>query len=191
MREHHFESWGQFATHTEALKDGSSSTAQFEAAVDAVATGDISTLERVLRTNPDLIRTRSTCTHHAMLLHYVGANGVEGFRQRTPTNTVKVAQVLLDAGADVNAMADMYGGADTLGLAATSIHPITAGVQEELMAFLLSRGASIATARAAPGRRASSMRVSPMGDQAPPNSSRNVLRCWIWRRRRESGDSIR
>ena len=38
----------------------------------------------------------------------------------------------------------MYGGgSDTLGLAATSIHPVTAGVQEELMAFLLARGASL------------------------------------------------
>jgi hypothetical protein len=85
-------------------------------------------------------------THHATLLHYVGANGVELFRQRTPKNAVKVADVLLDAGANINAMADMYGSADTLGLVATSIHPITAGVQEELMECLLSRGASVTTA---------------------------------------------
>jgi len=43
---------------------------------------------------------------------------------------------------DINATADMYGGgSDTLGLASTSIHPVTAGVQDELMAFLLARGA--------------------------------------------------
>ena len=39
------------------------------------------------------------------------------------------------------------GGSDTLGLAATSIHPVTAGVQEELMAFLLARGASLEEAQ--------------------------------------------
>src|SRR5436309_4966003 len=62
---------------------------------------------------------------------------------RTPKNIVKVAEALLDAGADINATADMYGGGSaTLGLAATSIHPVTAGVQDELMAFLLARGAS-------------------------------------------------
>jgi ankyrin repeat protein len=57
-----------------------------------------------------------------------------------------MANMLLDAGADINAVADMYGGADTLGLDATSIHPIMAGVQQELMELLLNRGASVATA---------------------------------------------
>lgn len=42
----------------------------------------------------------------------------------------------------------MYGGgAQTLGLAATSIHPVTAGVLEELLAFLLARGAAAGDAR--------------------------------------------
>ena len=143
-REHDFESWDEFAAFAEAMKDAGSTIAQFEAAVDAIVGGDIATLERLLRANPSLVRARSPRKHHSTLLHYVGSNGVEGFRQRTPKNIVKVAGVLLDAGANINATADMYGGgADTLGLAATSIHPVTAGVQNELMAFLLARGASV------------------------------------------------
>src|SRR5438132_5095800 len=143
-REHDFESWDRFAAFAEAMKDARSPVAQFEAAVDAIIVGDIATLERLLRANRSLVRARSTRKHHSTLLHYVGSNGVEGFRQRTPKNIVKVAEVLLDAGADINATADMYGGgSDTLGLAATSIHPVTAGVQNELMAFLLARGASL------------------------------------------------
>src|SRR5687767_9692458 len=43
------------------------------------------------------------------LLHYLGANGVEPFRQHTPKNAVEIVAVLLDAGADVNAEAQMYG----------------------------------------------------------------------------------
>ena len=148
-REHYFESWDQFAAHADALKDGNSPLARFEAAVDAVIRGDVTTLEDLLRTNPGLVRARSTRTHHSTLLHYVHANGVEGFRQRTPKNAVEVAEVLLEAGADIDAIADMYGGSDTLGLVATSIHPVTAGVQEELMAFLLSRGASLGKAKGA------------------------------------------
>jgi ankyrin repeat protein len=140
-REHHFEDWARFAAHAEALKEGSSPAAQFETAVDAVITGDVVTLERVLRENPDLIRARSARRHHSTLLHYIGANGIEGFRQRTPTNAVRVAEILLDAGAEIDAIAGMYGGSDTFGLVATSIHPVTAGVLEELMTFLLSRGA--------------------------------------------------
>jgi hypothetical protein len=143
-REHDFESWDQFAAFAEAMKDTRSPIAQFEAAVDAIVGGDTATLERLLRANPPLVRARSTRKHHSTLLHYVGSNGVEGFRQRTPKHIVKVAEVLLDAGADINATADMYGGgSDALGLAATSIHPVTAGVQEDLMAFLLARGASV------------------------------------------------
>jgi hypothetical protein len=143
-REHDFESWDEFAAFAEAMQDTGSTIAQFEAAVDAIVGGDIATLERLLRANPSLVRARSPRKHHSTLLHYVGSNGVEGFRQRTPKNIVKVAGVLLDAGANINATADMYGGgADTLGLAATSIHPVTAGVQNELMAFLLARGASV------------------------------------------------
>src|SRR5207249_60853 len=142
-REHDFENWDQFAAFAEAMKDARSTIAQFEGAVDAIVGGDIATLERLLRANPSLVRARSTRKHHSTLLHYVGSNGVEGFRERTPKNIVKVAEVLLDAGADINAMADMYGGSDTLGLAATSIHPVTTGVQNELMACLLARGASL------------------------------------------------
>lgn len=142
-KEHFFESWEQYAAFAKATADTGSPAAQFEAAVEAIIDGDLETLERLLRANPALVRARSPRTHHSMLLHYVGSNGVEGFRQRTPKNIVRVAEVLLDAGADVNAMADMYGGSDTLGLAATSIHPVTAGVQNELMAFLLARGASL------------------------------------------------
>jgi ankyrin repeat protein len=146
-REHHFESWDRFAAHAEALKDGNSAAAQFEVAVDAIITGDVLTLERLLKADPALIHARSTRTHHSTLLHYVGANGIENYRQRTPNNAVRVAEVLLDAGADIDASADMYGGSNTLGLVATSIHPVTAGVQEELMAFLLSRGATVGTAK--------------------------------------------
>jgi Ankyrin repeats (3 copies) len=148
-REHDFRSWDEFAAHADALIDSQSPVAQFEAAVDAIVTGDVPTLERLLQANPDLIRARSTRRHHSTLLHYAGANGVEGFRQRTPANAVTVAKILLDAGADIEAIADMYGGSKTLGLAATSIHPLTAGVQEELIAFLLERGASVGSANGA------------------------------------------
>ena len=46
----------------------------------------------------------------ATLLHYVGANGVEGYRQQSPPNAVAIARLLLDAGAEVDAFAGMYGG---------------------------------------------------------------------------------
>ena len=53
-----------------------------------------------------------------------------------------IATVLLDAGADVNAEADVYGGgATTFALVVTSAHPRAAGVQNQLADLLLARGA--------------------------------------------------
>jgi hypothetical protein len=144
VRNHHFESWTRFAEYIDAMKGKNSPVARFEAAVDAIITGDVATLQRLLREHPDLIRARSMRKHRATLLHYVGANGVENFRQKTPKNAVRVVKVLLKAGAEVDAAADMYGGGSTtFGLVATSIHPLLAGVQDALMDTLLTAGAAI------------------------------------------------
>ena len=119
-------------------------TDPFEAAADAVITGDLATLRAMLAADPRLIHARSSRTHHATLLHHVGANGVEAQRQRTPPNAIDVATVLLDAGADVEATCDLYGGRSrTLGLVATSIHPHRAGLQLALIDLLLARGARL------------------------------------------------
>ncbi|HEY1307706.1 MAG TPA: ankyrin repeat domain-containing protein [Vicinamibacterales bacterium] len=140
---HDFENWDQFAAFAEARGDRGSLVAQFEDAVDAIVEGDTDTVKRLLTQRPGLIHARSMRRHHSMLLHYVGANGVEGFRQRTPDNAVQILEVLLDGGADVDARADMYGGSTTVGLVATSIHPKEAGVQNELIDVLIAHGARI------------------------------------------------
>jgi len=143
-RAHGFASWQKFARHVEELQHAGSADAQFEEAADAIVSGEIAILRRLLDERPELIRHRSSRDHRSTLLHYVSANGVEDFRQRTPTNIVAITRLLLDAGADVNAESDAYGGHSmTLGLAATSVHPEVAGVQIELMELLLARGAMI------------------------------------------------
>jgi hypothetical protein len=142
-RIHGFDSWPRFASHLDALERRASSISHFEAAVDAIVAGDAATLQRLLREHPELAHETSTRKHHATLLHYTGANGVENYRQKTPPNIVAIAAMLLDAGADVNAEADIYGGSDTLGLAATSVWPELAGVQNALMQLLLDRGAAL------------------------------------------------
>jgi ankyrin repeat protein len=143
-REHGFASWQQFAEHVEALARPDSPVSRFEAAVDATVNGDLPAVEHLLIENPELVRQRSTREHRSTLLHYVSANGVEDFRQRTPENIVDIAKALLKAGAEVNAESDAYGGrSTTLGLTATSCHPETAGVQLELMELLINHGAII------------------------------------------------
>ena len=141
---HGFASWPKFVKHLDALTRADSTIAQFESAVDAIVAGHIRTLEKLLRDNPELVRMRSTREHRSTLLHYVSANGVEDFRQKTPKNIIEVTKLLLDAGADVNAESEAYGGGSTtLGLTATSYHPEAAGVQLGLMDLLIRSGATI------------------------------------------------
>jgi hypothetical protein len=148
-----FPSWSKFARHTHSPTDTDSREAQFEAAADAIVTGDVSALKQLLRENTRLARQRSTREHSATLLHYCSANGVEGYRQKTPKNIVEITRILLEAGAEVDAGADVYGGdCTTLGLTATSIHPEKAGVQEELMQVLLDHGAVMDQSGIAGGR---------------------------------------
>ena len=117
--------------------------AQFEEAVDAVVSGDAAKLRALLRDDAPLVHARSSRAHHATLLNYIAANGVEDERQKTPANAIEIATILLDAGADVNAKADVYEGQwDTLGLLVSSVHPARAGVQVALAELLLDRGAA-------------------------------------------------
>jgi hypothetical protein len=109
---------------------------RFEAAVEAVIGGDAEMLRALLHEDPSLATARSTREHRATLLHYVAANGVEDERQRTPSNAVEIARMIVDAGADPNATAEFYGGgpgSTALVALVSSGHPYDAGVQEELV----------------------------------------------------------
>jgi hypothetical protein len=142
-QEYGFESWADLAQFTEAVgHDGP--VERFESAVDAVVSGDLALLRAMLSENPELARARSTRRHHATLLHYVGANGVEGGRQMTPANAVEVAKTLLDAGAEVDALADMYDQkCTTMSMLVSSCHPAEAGLQAALAETLIDCGAAL------------------------------------------------
>jgi ankyrin repeat protein len=143
-RAHSFTSWVTFVHHIEAITRDTAD-ADFEAAADAVVGGDIATLRELLARRPDLIRARSSREHRATLLHYVAANGVEDFRQRTPRNAVAMARLLLDTGAEVDAAADTYDGGwwqTTMNLLVSSAHPAAAGLQPALVDVLLEYGAA-------------------------------------------------
>lgn len=143
-RLHHFASWRHLLDYVATLDAADPTVARFENAADAIVAGDAGTLRAMLRDHPELIHQRSSRAHRSTLLHYVSANGVEDYRQVTPDNILDLTALLLDAGADVNATSDAYGGGSTtLGLVSTSAHPRAKHVQIPLIDLLLERGARI------------------------------------------------
>jgi ankyrin repeat protein len=116
----------------------------FEEAADAVVDGDVARLRDLLDAHPGLATARSRRAHKSTLLHYVGANGVEWERQRSPKNAGRIAELLIERGAAPDAFASVYGHADTtLGLAVTSGFPEKAGVMEDIVGALVRGGAKV------------------------------------------------
>ena len=119
---------------------------RFDEAVTAVITGDAATLEKLLQEDPGLIEARAPSEHRSTLLHYVGANGIEDELQKTPRNAVEITRILLEAGAEVDALAGTYGGGTnqtTLCLLVSSCHPAEAGLQPDLVKVLCDAGADV------------------------------------------------
>ena len=127
-REHGFMDWKEVISLGPVLLDE-----EFESGVECMLEGDIKNLEILLEKNPKLTHRASKYAHHATLLHYLAANGVETWRQRVPANASEIARMLIKYGADVNATASVYGGDyTTLELLLTSAHPAAAGIADEL-----------------------------------------------------------
>ena len=143
-RLHHFDSWPKLLRHIESLERREPAVIRYERAADAIVSGDARVLRDLLQKHPELVHQHSTRAHRSLLLHYVSANGVEDYRQLSPPNSVEVARLLLEQGAEVDATSEAYGGGSTtLGLVSSSQPPRRAGVQIPLIDLLLDRGASI------------------------------------------------
>lgn len=146
-----FADWPALEVWVAAVQQSDSPIARFEQAVEAVIGGDADGLQSRLSTDPSLVHARSTRVnffdppvHRATLLHYIAANGVESYRQKTPANAVAIARALLEAGSDPDALADMYGGrCTTMSMLASSDPPAQAGVQVALIETLVDFGASV------------------------------------------------
>ncbi len=124
----------------------SSPDTPFEAAVQAVVNGDLDALRRCLAANPSLAAARSAQEHHATLLHYVMAHGVEPEHQQVPANAADIARLLLGAGAAVDATADFFAGGPAttpLAMLVASAPAAEAGVQAALVDVLCQAGAKV------------------------------------------------
>jgi ankyrin repeat protein len=146
-----FQDWRWLRAWVEAVTNEGSPVALFESAVEAVINGDAAALSSMLRAHPGLVRERSTRIngfdppmHRATLLHYIAANGAEGYRQKSPPNAVQIAKLLLEAGAEPDALASMYGSeCTTMSMLVSSTPPAQAGVQVPLVETLIDFGAAV------------------------------------------------
>lgn len=138
-RWHRFGGWADVVRHADRAIDPG-----FEAAADAIVSGEVEVLRDLLARRPALVSERSPFGHRAALLHYVAANGVEDSRQwQSPREAVALARLLLAAGAEPDAVCDAYGGVTPLGLVVSSVHPARAGVQVGLVDALVDGGAAV------------------------------------------------
>lgn len=148
-REYGFQSWAALKHEVEAA----SRVAKFKAHpafADAVAlleAGDVPGLEALLAGRPDLIRARTNLEppyHYftgATLLHHVAWNPSR--RAPVPDNIVDVARLLLDRGAEVDAITLGRNAGTTMGLLVTSKMASDANVSGPLIQLLVDRGARI------------------------------------------------
>ena len=120
---------------------------RFDDAVAALVAGDLRRLDDLLGRHPELVRARTNLEppyHYftgATLLHHVAWNPSR--REPVPPNIVDVARLLIDRGADVDAMTLGRSAGTTTGLLVTSKQASDANVSGPLIQLLLDRGATL------------------------------------------------
>ncbi len=150
-RAYTFHDWAALEQLVTDVHTPASPVRAFEYACEAVLNGDLTALSAMLAEDSWLVHARSTritcqdpTQHRATLLHYLAANGVESYRQRSPANAVDIARLLLDAGAQPDALAGMYGDeCAPLSMLVSSTPPAEAGVQIALLHLLVDYGANV------------------------------------------------
>jgi hypothetical protein len=133
-RAYGFDTW----EHVKALSTTKHDPA-FEMAVDILLSGRIDLLGDYLRQYPYLIHQRSAYGHRAGLLHYLGSNGVEIWRQIVPDNVEDILRFLVAQGADPDMTANLYGASNLLALLTSSDYAWKAGVAKPTIQRLKSR----------------------------------------------------
>lgn len=130
-RQYGFKNW----TEVESQKD-TAINVEFEKCVDDLLSGDLVLVKATLVQNPNLINMRSQYGHGAGLIHYLGSNGIELWRQVVPQNLVEVLKLMIDFNVDLSMQANIYGSNSLLALLTSSGHPWKAGVARDAIDVL-------------------------------------------------------
>src|SRR5690242_7921760 len=147
-REHGFANWAALKhfVETKARLARFKPHPRFGDGVAAIVAGDVDGLTRLLDASPELVHARTKLGPPydyftaATLLHHVAWNPSR--TEPVPGNIVDVARLLLDRGAEVDAMTLGPNAATTMGLVITSAAASDANVSGPLIDVLLEYGAS-------------------------------------------------
>ena len=110
----------------------------FELAIDHLLSGSLDELLLLLISNESkIIHSTSAFGHRASLIHYLGSNGVEMWRQVVPLNCIELLTFLVNSGSDPNALMNVYNGQYELkSLISSSAHPRRIGLDKKMIAIL-------------------------------------------------------
>jgi hypothetical protein len=120
---------------------------RFDEALAALKGGELTQLHRLLVAEPGLVSARTNLEppygyfSGAMLLHHVAGNPT--WDRPLPANICQIAELLLEQGADANAMTLGPNRSTTVGLVITSAQASDANVSGPLMDLLLAHGATL------------------------------------------------
>jgi len=154
-REYGFDNWARLKHHVETADRVARfhPHPRFDDAVAAIDAGDLERLRSLIASDPALVHARTNLEPPygyftgATLLHHVAGNPdrgrFTGALGPLPQNIVAIARLLLDSGADVDAMTLGPNGGTTMDLLITSKQASDDGVSGPLMDLLLERGAAL------------------------------------------------
>jgi ankyrin repeat protein len=148
-REYGFANWAQLKHRAElgSRIAGIQPHPRFAEALAAFDSGDSERLRALLAADPPLVHARTNLEppfgyfSGATLLHHVAGNPRR--KNRLPPNIVAIARVLLQSGADVNALTLGANAGTTMGLVITSKQASDTNVSGPLIDLLLEHGAKL------------------------------------------------
>lgn len=122
------------------IKEAGKFDIEFERAVNAVLAGDTLRVAEMINAKPELVNQKSQFGHQANLIQYLGANGIEIWRQMIPAEVVDMLELLIEQGADPDAPNNIYGGSNLRTLIETSEHTLLSGLSDAMLEKLEEYG---------------------------------------------------